>query len=192
LQCLGEVAGADAFEIQPGDQCVDALDLTQIRRKNIRGEPITFIFRPTIMHTRHLYPHGPHAGDDGSLLGMTVANHLAVAAWIEMMCMVVDPSRGLGLDGLDKHLESPMSQHIGQWIMHLGAGRWQHKRFGGKVLHGGVLLPVWAVEGACHTPKVRCLFHDVIHRFRLYLFPTFGYPVKAPRSTVNGESSDGS
>ena len=39
LQGLGEVAGADAFEIEPWDQLVDALGASQIRWQNLAGKP---------------------------------------------------------------------------------------------------------------------------------------------------------
>ena len=45
----------------------------------------------------------------------------------------------------------------------------RNRWFGGSVIHGGVLLPVWGLVGSWDGPKVRRLFYGVIHSFWLYL-----------------------
>ena len=42
FQGLAEVARADALQVQPGDQLLDALGLSQVRRQNLRGERLGF------------------------------------------------------------------------------------------------------------------------------------------------------
>lgn len=38
LECLQEVPGRDPFEVEPGDQLLNALGPSQVRRQDLRGE----------------------------------------------------------------------------------------------------------------------------------------------------------
>ena len=46
---------------------------------------------------------------------------------------------------------------------------WKRIRMAATVCHGGVLLARVGSWGCLTTPRVRRLFHSVIHNFRLYL-----------------------
>ena len=94
---------------------------------------------------------------------------------VKQMFTLADPRGPLGVDRVDQQMHGPATQHLRQWIDDLGRRYiqgWKRDRFMGTLMHGGVLLPMWAVEGAFNTPKVRRLFQKFIHRFWLYLVRT--------------------
>ena len=49
LDGLGQVAGADPGEVEPGDQLVEALGPLQVRRQDRRGEPDALSRRPAVV-----------------------------------------------------------------------------------------------------------------------------------------------
>jgi hypothetical protein len=64
---FGEVAGADALEIQPGNQFLDAFGLPQVRRQDRRAELLSLLQRAAVLHPWLLDLDRPDAGEDGSL-----------------------------------------------------------------------------------------------------------------------------
>ena len=61
-QGFAEVARADSFEIQPGNQFLQALRLPQVRRQNLRGKRFRLLRSAPIQHPRLLDFHRADAG----------------------------------------------------------------------------------------------------------------------------------
>ena len=62
-QGLAEVARADALQVQPGNQLLQALRLSQVRRQNLGGKGLGFAGRPSIEHARLLDLDRADAGE---------------------------------------------------------------------------------------------------------------------------------
>jgi len=74
-----EVAGADAFQVQPRDQLLQALGLAKVRRKNLGGKTVCFAGGPSIEHAWLLDLDRAHARGDRAFRQTAVANYLTMA-----------------------------------------------------------------------------------------------------------------
>ena len=143
-QRLLEVAGRDALEIQPGDELVYAFDLAEVRRQNLRGEWLTLIRRPSVVHPRLDHLDGPDAGDDPPRRQTAVADDLAMTLLIGKLGMLLNPAGDLVLDRLAEQRLGPAAKDLTEHLA--GTSRidvsrdWTRNCLAVRVLHGGVLL----------------------------------------------------
>src|SRR5262249_18244432 len=137
-QRLAEVARTDALEVEPGDQLLDTLGLAQVGRQDRRGELLALLGRPAVVDAGLLHRDRAHAGGDGPLGQVAVADDLAASGGIAAVLVAVDPVGDLGLDGLGEQLLGALAEEVGEDV--LGLGQWHDPRFGGSIDHGGVLL----------------------------------------------------
>jgi hypothetical protein len=135
---LGEVAGADALEVEPGDQLVQALGPPQVGGQDGGGEPLALLGWATVLDPGLLDRDRADARLDGPLGEVAVADHLAASGLIPEVGAGVDPGGDLGLDGLGEHASRPVAEDLGKDILALGQGH--DPDVGGRLLHGGVLL----------------------------------------------------
>ena len=97
---LPEVAPADAFEVQVGDQLLHALGLPQVRWEQLGVELLPLRFRPAISHARLLHRHFARGGDQLPLGQVAVADHPATATVVGHVLMLVDPLGDFRFNGL--------------------------------------------------------------------------------------------
>ena len=62
-----EIAGGNAFEVEPRQQFLDGFGLAQIRRQERRGKPHFLSLLPSIPHARHFDCDRADAGHDFTL-----------------------------------------------------------------------------------------------------------------------------
>src|SRR6516225_4396277 len=96
------------------------------------------------------------AGGDGAFGQVAIADHLAPAGGVATVPVAVDPVGDFGLDGLGEQLLGALAEDISKDI--LGLGQWHDGRFGGRTMHGGVLLCRVGTLVTFDTPRVRRLF----------------------------------
>ena len=138
LEGLGEVAGADPLEVEPGEQPLKTLRLPQVGRQDGRGERLPLVGGPAVTDTGLLELDGADPGLDGPLGQVSIADDLAAALIILEVGVVVDPGGDLGLDGLGQKPASPIPQEVGEHVL---AGYQGHDAdLGCRLTHGGVLL----------------------------------------------------
>src|SRR5262249_29993194 len=115
-----------------------------------------------------LHRDRPHAGGDGPLGQVAVADDLAASGGIAAVLVAVDPVGDLGLDGLGEQLLGALAEEVGEDV--LGLGQWHDPRFGGSIDHGGVLLCRVGTLVDLRYTRVRRLFssrypqHSIIPR----------------------------
>jgi hypothetical protein len=129
-----EVARADAFEVEIGNQLLDALGLTEIGRQELGAELLLLTGRPTIVHSRLLDDQLAQARDDLPLREIAVADHLAAPPLIGDLLVLLDPLGDLRLNGLREHFLSSLPQNLLERIPR----PWQTNRRSANFLHGGV------------------------------------------------------
>jgi hypothetical protein len=113
LQGLGEVARADAFEVQPGDQFLHGLGLPQVRRQNRTAEPrhrlpggidvlaVRIVSDdPPIQHARLRHRDRADAGDQRAGRVVAVANHELPPALVRQLGVPFDPGGDLSFHRL--------------------------------------------------------------------------------------------
>ena len=142
-----EVARADAFEVQPGNQLLQALGLSQVRRKNLRGKRFCFLLAASIEHPRLLDLDRTDAGGDRPLRQMAVANHLAMAGCVGQVRMAVDPLGDFGFDRLGQQPLRTVTKNVGQHV--LRRGRWQGNV---ELLLSGMVAYSWGI-GSLKQPN---------------------------------------
>jgi hypothetical protein len=131
LEGLGEVAGADALEVEPGDQLVETLGPLQVRRQDRRGELLTLIGGPAVMDPGLLDLVIAKAGLDLSIGQVAVADDLESPRLIFQVGIGVGPGGNLGLDGLGQEPPGLVAEDVGQDI--LGARDWPGDRQGSRL-----------------------------------------------------------
>jgi hypothetical protein len=117
LEGLGEVAGADPLEVEPGDQTLQAPRLPQIGRQDRRGEGRSLVGGPAVTDPGLLDLDGADAGLDGPLRSVAVADGLLPAGLVLEVRVGVDPGGDLGLDGLGEHPPGPVPEDFGQDVL---------------------------------------------------------------------------
>jgi hypothetical protein len=171
LQGLGEVAGADALEVQPRDQLLDGLRLPQVRRQDLRAEPRHRLpggvhilahhlprrdldplpaHNPPVQHARLLHFDRPEAGDQRPRRMMAVADDLLKAAFVTELGVLFNPGVDFRLNCLSQQALRPVPQNLGQ---HITSGRWNR---GGRVailVHRRTLLPTVGGSEPSNGPK---------------------------------------
>lgn len=138
LEGLGEVAGADPLEVEPGDQLLQALGAAEVGRQDGGGEFLTLPRRATVLDPGLLDLDLAEAGLDGPLGEVAVADDLAASFPVLESGMGVDPGGDLGLDGLGQHPAGTVPEDLGDDVLALGQGN--DTDVGGRLVHGGVLL----------------------------------------------------
>jgi site-specific DNA recombinase len=135
---LGEVAGADALEVQPGDQLLRALGPPQVGGQHGGRERLPLLRGPAVVDTWLLDLNRADAGLDGPPGQAAVADDLLAARGVLEVGMGVDPGGDLGLDGLGQEPSGPVPQQVRQHVL---ARREGHDAdVDGRLGHGGVLL----------------------------------------------------
>jgi hypothetical protein len=135
---LGEVAGADPLQVQPGDQLLQAPGPPQVGGQDGGGELLPLLRWPPVVDPRLLNLDLSEAGLDGPLGEVAVADDLAASPVVPEVGMVVDPGGDLGLDGLGEHAAGPVPEEVGEDV--LAGSRRHDAEVGGRLAHGGVLL----------------------------------------------------
>jgi hypothetical protein len=103
LQRLGEVARADALEVQPRDQLVDALVFRRYggRIFEVNALPVDQS-RPAVVNPGHLDLQRSHAGEHDARVGRWPLRTIMATAVVVVRCVSVRSTRRhFGLDGLD-------------------------------------------------------------------------------------------
>lgn len=135
LEDLGEVAGADPFEVEQGGQPLQAPGLPQVGREDRRDKRLPLVGGPAVTDPGLLDLDGSDAGLDGPLGQMTVADDLASS----VVVLEVGVAGGdLGLDGLGQQASSPAPEEVGEHV--LAGGQGHDADLGGRRTRGGVLL----------------------------------------------------
>jgi hypothetical protein len=101
-----------AVQVQPRNQFLDALGLSQVRRKNLQAERLRFVGRPTIPHPRLLHHDRTDSGGDCSLRQETVADHLASSVLVAKVLMLGSPVVHILSDHLGQHLLSACPKNL--------------------------------------------------------------------------------
>jgi hypothetical protein len=135
---LGEVAGAEALEVQPGDQFLQALGAAEVGRQDGGGELLPLLRWAPVLNPGLLDRDFAEAGLDGPLGEVAIADDLAASLVVLELGMGVDPGGDLGLDGLGQHPAGPVPEDLGDDVLALGQGH--DADVGGRLGHGGVLL----------------------------------------------------
>jgi site-specific DNA recombinase len=138
LEGLGEVAGADPLQVEPGDQLLQAPGPPQVGGQDGGGELLPLLRVPPVVDPRRLDLDVAQPGLDGPLGQVAVADDLATSLVVLEVGVVVDPGGDLGLGGLGEHPPCPVPEEVGKDI--LAGGRGHDADLGGRVTHGGVLL----------------------------------------------------
>jgi site-specific DNA recombinase len=135
---LGEVAGADPLEVEPGDQLLQALGPPQVPGQHGGGELLPLPRGPPVVDPWLLDLDRADAGLDGPLRQVAVADHLAAPVVVLEVGVGVDPGGDLGRDGLGEHPPGPVPEDLGQHVLARREGH--DAEVGGRLGHGGVLL----------------------------------------------------
>jgi hypothetical protein len=100
-QRLGEVAGGNPFQIEPGHQFLDGLGFPQIRRKNLGSEAdaLALLIDPLVVHPRLMNLDRPVARLNLPGRMMAVADHQAMAGRIHLLAVALDIVVNFPLDG---------------------------------------------------------------------------------------------
>jgi site-specific DNA recombinase len=135
---LGEVAGADALQVEPGDQLLQAPGASQVGRQDGGRELLPPARRSTVVDPRLADLDLSQAGLDGPLGEVAVADDLLATGVVLEVGTCVDVGGDLGLDGLGQHPSGPIPEQVGQHVLARQQG---HGRdVDGRLAHGGVLL----------------------------------------------------
>jgi hypothetical protein len=117
----------------PGDQLVDALGPSQVRRQNLRGKRLGLVRRATVEHPRLRDFDRTEPGQDRPLRRIAVADHLAMTGRVHQVLTTVDPTAHFGLDGFGQQALGAAPQHRRQHI----------RRRRGGVPNGSTLVFTW-------------------------------------------------
>ena len=148
---LGEVAGADALEVEPGNQLLDAFGLSQVGRQDGRVECLPLPGRPAVADTGLLHFERADAGVEDSLGQGAVTDDLLPAGLIAYIPASCEVAFDLGLDGLGEQPLGSRPQQVGERV--LVGGKW-HGGFGrGSLVHGGVLQCLVGIRVKLHSTQ---------------------------------------
>jgi hypothetical protein len=117
LEGLGEVDGADALEVEPGDQLLQAPGLPQVGGQDGRGGRLPSVGGAAVPDPGFLDLDGSEAGLEGPLGQVAIADHLLVPGLILEVGVVSDPGGGLGLDGLGEHPAGAVPEDLGEDVL---------------------------------------------------------------------------
>ena len=129
-----------AFQVQPRNQFLDALGLSQVRRQNLRGERFGLACRPAIPYSRLLHLDGSHAGRNLPLGQESIADHLAWSLLVLQARPCASTNRpppagssASASSGLPLEESPSLRPELGDW---------QTRWFRDTLSHGGVLLGI--------------------------------------------------
>jgi hypothetical protein len=168
LQVLREVAGGDALEVEPGDQLVDRLRPSKVRRQNLarETEALAILVNSSIIDARLLDVDHTDSGLDLARLAVAVSHNQPATVLVSLVGMIVDVCGNLRLDRLRQHLLGSLFKDLCQGVF--GRGAWTWDDFVRSVAHvayrpsSGLLVVVDNHQG---TPRS----HIAIHNFWSYL-----------------------
>src|SRR5262249_27442794 len=129
---------ADALEVEPGDQVLQAPGLPQVGWQDGRAERLPLGGGAAVPDPGSLDLDGSDAGQDGPLGQVAVADDLLAARPVLEVGPLVEVGGDLGLDGLGEQGAGPPAQDVGQGVV--ARGRWPGDGDGCRLIHGGVLL----------------------------------------------------
>src|SRR6201987_5180913 len=116
-QCLIEVAGRDALQVEDRDQHFEALRSTRVRRQNRRRKADALgAFANTIAHARAAHGDWPDAGHDPPLGQMPGAAQPMAAVVRQLVGMTDEQGCNLALNGVRQQRSGAAAQHLGQRI----------------------------------------------------------------------------
>ncbi len=142
-----EVAGRDALEIEDRNQHFEALRAARIGRQNRRRKAdARGAFAAPIAHARAAHRDRADAGHDLALGQMSVAHQPLATIVGELVGMVAQQGRNLGLNRLRKQRSRAVAQNLGQRI---GESSWLGELENVSVGHGVSLLR-WRSGGFEH------------------------------------------
>ena len=193
LEGLGEVAGADALEVQPGDQPLQALGLPQVGRQDRRGERLPLVGRAAVPNSGLLDLERPDAGLDGSLGEMAVADHLLPPGLVLEVGVVVDPGGDLGLDGPGEHRAGPVAKDRGEDVLAVGRGTMRMSVVDSFMAgYSSASWAIWCARNGCITKDTPPPSNS---RTRLLVIPhglSVSWPTDVPLSGFDSEPRKGS
>ena len=114
LERLCEIARRDPFQVQPGNQFLDALRAPQVGRQDLGGETelAPLFIDATVVDTRGPDFDRADAADESTFLGAAVAHDQPPALLVDCVLMGFDVGGDLGLDGGHQHLTGSLVQQL--------------------------------------------------------------------------------
>ena len=169
---LGEGAGADALEIQLGDQLVEAPGPLQVGRQDRRGELLPLVGGPPIVDPGLLDLDLAEAGLDGPLGEVAVADDLASPVVALEMGVGVDPGEDLGLEASARRRRAPSLRRSvrGSWTPGIGPAIGRAVDSPTAACSSAISAGWWSRD----SPRVRRPNQTAIHNFRLSLDTLLG------------------
>ena len=162
-ECLLEVAGRDALEVEDRNQHLEALRSPRIGRQNRRRKPDAFrAVADTVTHARATHRDRTDAGHDLAFGQMSVAHQPLSAVVGELVGMAVEQGCNLGFHRLRKQRSRAVAQNFGQRI---GKCPWLGKLENVTIGHG-VLLLRWRSGSLRTPPRYAALPFHAVTNFR--------------------------
>ena len=172
-ECLLEVAGRDALEVEDRNQHLEALRPPRIGRQNRRRKADAFpAVADTVTHARATHRDRTDAGHDLAFGQMSVAHQPLAAVVGELVGMAVEQGRNLGLDRLRKQRSRAVAQNFGQRI---GECPWLGESENITIGHGVSLLR-WrsgGFENHHDTPPYPFMPSPTFAHSSIVLYPSF-------------------
>ena len=135
-QSLLELAGRNAFQIEPGQQFLDILGSPQISRQHRRREPDRWrIAGATVTNARPLDLDWSDTCLDPALGRVTIANNPLAALIVDQIAMAFNKGIDLGLNGLHQHPSRALAQKAKQRII-FNNTTWPRQADNGIFSHG--------------------------------------------------------
>jgi hypothetical protein len=135
-QRLGELAGGDALQVEPGQQFLDVARPAEIGRQDRRGEPDRLgIRRTAVADLRAAHLDRPDPGLDPPLGCMSVTHQAAPALSVDEPGMGGEERLDLSFNRLHQHPPGAIAQHCQQRVVG-DAHSWPRQGDHAILLHG--------------------------------------------------------
>src|SRR5829696_8202875 len=162
-QCLLEVTGGYALEVEDRDQHLEALRSARVRRQDRGGKANAFpAFTDPVAHTRAAHRDRTDASHDLALGHVSVAHQPLVAIIRQLVGMADEQGRNLGLDSLRQQCSRTVPQNLRQWI---GKTPWLGELENVSLSHGVSFL-CWRSGGVEHPPRYAASSLHAVTNFR--------------------------